>query len=123
MRDTENEVSTGTSIHSARAKLNQLLTVCADRVLRDLPSRRLGKHHTAAVFARIWIDQDMERDTSLARAFGKNILALLVSLFVATVATVPLEGSPEPGSLPRLVSVIVFFSVYTLLYLWDSGHL
>ena len=65
----------------------------------------------------------MERDTSMVRAVGKNILTLLISLFVATIAIVPFEESPEPGSLPRLVSVIVFFSVYTLLYLWDSGYL
>ncbi len=65
----------------------------------------------------------MERDTSMVRAFGKNILSLLISLIVATIAIVPFEESPEPGSLPRLIQVIVFFSVYTLLYLWDSGHL
>ena len=65
----------------------------------------------------------MERDTSMVRAFGKNILYLFTSLFVATVAIVPFGESPEPRSLPRLVWVIIFFFVYTLFYLWDSGHL
>jgi len=59
----------------------------------------------------------------MAWAFVKYVLSLLVSLGVATVAVLPFEGSPDPGSVPRLVSVIVFFTVFTLLFLWDSGYL
>mgnify|MGYP000350865951 CR=1 FL=1 len=63
----------------------------------------------------------MTGDTNTGRAFVK--LSLLVSLLVATVAILPFEGSPAPGSVPRLVAVIVFFSVFTLLFLWDAGCL
>ncbi|MFD1588454.1 hypothetical protein ACFR9U_15840 [Halorientalis brevis] len=63
----------------------------------------------------------MDSETNTNRAGGKYVLALLGSLFVATVVTLPFEGDPEPGSLPRLVWVIVFFAVFTLFFLWDSG--
>jgi hypothetical protein len=56
-------------------------------------------------------------------AFLKYVASLLVSLFAAIVVLLPFEGSPEPGSLPRLVSVLAFFTVFTLLFLWDSGYL
>ncbi len=59
----------------------------------------------------------------MIRAFLKYILFLVLSLFIATIASTPLEGSPEPGSFPRLVWVIIFFTVFTLLFAWDSGHL
>jgi hypothetical protein len=59
----------------------------------------------------------------MIRSFGKYLLSLILSLFVATIAIIPLEGSPEPGSFPRLVWVIIFFTVFTLLFAWDSGYL
>jgi hypothetical protein len=65
----------------------------------------------------------MNGDATLLRVFGKYVLSLFVSLLVASLAVVPFEESPEPGSLPRLVWVIVFFSVFTLLFLWDTGYL
>jgi hypothetical protein len=57
------------------------------------------------------------------RAFGKYVASLFVSLLVASVAVFPFTESLEPGSLPRLVWVVVFFSVFTLLFLWDAGYL
>ena len=65
----------------------------------------------------------MDRETNTNRAGGKFVLALLASLFVATVAILPFEEDPEPGSLPRLVLVIIFFTVFTLFFLWDAGYL
>jgi hypothetical protein len=59
----------------------------------------------------------------ITRAFGTYVLSLFVALLVATAAVFPFEESPEPGSLPRLVWVVVFFSVFTLLFLWDAGYL
>jgi hypothetical protein len=59
----------------------------------------------------------------MTRAFGKYLLSLFVSLFFATVVVLPFEKSPEPGTLPRLVSVITFFTVFTLLFLLDKGYL
>ena len=63
----------------------------------------------------------MTGDSSIARAFGKYALSLFVSLLIASVAVFPFEESPEPGSLPRLVWVIIFFSVFTLLFGWEAG--
>lgn len=57
------------------------------------------------------------------RAFGKYIASLFVSLLVASVAVFPFAETLEPGSLPRLAWVVVFFSVFTLLFLWDAGYL
>lgn len=65
----------------------------------------------------------MEDALIVGRAFGKYVLYLVVSLLLAAVAVFPLEGDPEPESLPRLVVVIVFFTIFTLLFLWDSGYL
>lgn len=59
----------------------------------------------------------------LPRAVVKYVLSLFVSLFVATVAVLPFEGDPEPGSVPRLVWVVTFFGVFTLCFLWDAGYL
>jgi hypothetical protein len=64
----------------------------------------------------------MNGGATVIRAFCKYLLRLFVSLLVAGVAVFPFEESPEPGSLPRLVWVIVFFSVFTLLFLWDTGY-
>ena len=47
----------------------------------------------------------------LPRAVVKYVL---FSLLAATVAILPFEGDPEPGSLPRLVWVVTFFAVFTL---------
>jgi len=65
----------------------------------------------------------MSEGTSTARAFLTYALSLLASLLTATLAVLPFEGSPEPGSLPRLVWVVVFFGVFTLLFALDSGYL
>jgi hypothetical protein len=65
----------------------------------------------------------MAGDTSMPRAFAKYVASLLLSLGIATVAVLPFEESPEPGTLPRLVAIVVFFSVFTLLFLWDAGYL
>jgi len=59
----------------------------------------------------------------MIRSVVKYALSLLLSLFIATIAITPLEGSPEPGSFPRLVWVIIFFTVFTLLFAWDAGYL
>jgi hypothetical protein len=59
----------------------------------------------------------------IIRIFVKYALSLFLSLFIATIAIIPLEGSPEPRSFPRLVWVIIFFTVFTLLFAWDSGYL
>jgi hypothetical protein len=65
----------------------------------------------------------MDEGTSLAQAFGKHIVSLFISLLVATVAVLPFKESPEPGSLPRLVSVIISFTVFSAFFLWDKGNL
>jgi hypothetical protein len=57
------------------------------------------------------------------RAFGKYVVSLFVALLVATAAVFPFEGSLKPGSLLRLVWMVVFFSVFALLFLWDAGYL
>jgi hypothetical protein len=59
----------------------------------------------------------------MIRASVKYVLSLVVSLFVATVAIVPFAENPEPGSVARLVWVVTFFAVFTLLFLWDGGYL
>lgn len=56
-------------------------------------------------------------------SFAKYVLSLLLSLFIATIAITPLDGSPIPGSFPRLVWVIIFFTVFTILFAWDAGYL
>jgi len=65
----------------------------------------------------------MEKDMSVTQAVGKYLLSLLISLIIAAVVVLPFEQSPEPGTLPRLVSVITFFTIFTLLFLWDAGYL
>jgi len=65
----------------------------------------------------------MDRETTTTRALVKYVLSLFVSLLTATVAVLPFEASPEPGSVPRLVWVITFFTVFTLLFAWDAGYL
>lgn len=59
----------------------------------------------------------------MARAFSKYLLSLFISLLFATVVVLPFEQSPESGTFPRLVSVVTFFTVFTLLFLWDKGYL
>jgi hypothetical protein len=65
----------------------------------------------------------MGDDLDLGRAFGKYIVYLFTSLFVATVIVFLLGMDPEPRTPGRLVAVVVFFSVFTLLFLWEAGHL
>ncbi|WP_142860594.1 hypothetical protein [Salinigranum halophilum] len=65
----------------------------------------------------------MDSELNVGRAFGKYLLYLCTSLLVATFAGLPFEGNLEPGSIPRLVVVVVFFGVFTLLFLWDAGYL
>lgn len=65
----------------------------------------------------------MDESPSLIQAFGKYLLILFVSLIMATIVIVPFEQRAEPETLPRLVSVVTFFSVFTLLFLWDGGYL
>jgi hypothetical protein len=65
----------------------------------------------------------MDGRTNLTSAFGKYVLSLFASLLVATLVVFPLDGGLEPGSLPRLVWVVTFFTVFTLLFLWDVGYL
>ncbi|WP_136603206.1 hypothetical protein [Salinigranum halophilum] len=48
--------------------------------------------------------------------------ALFVSLFVASVATFPFEQRPEPATLPRLVAVTTFSTVFNRLFLWHTGY-
>jgi hypothetical protein len=50
-------------------------------------------------------------------------LYLFTSLLVATVIGFFLGGDPEPRTPERLVLVVVFFSVFTLLFMWDAGYL
>lgn len=47
-----------------------------------------------------------------------NVLSLFLSLFVAGVAVglLPIEGPSGPGTLRRAIGVVIFFSVYTLLF-------
>jgi len=59
----------------------------------------------------------------MIRSVVKYALSLLLSLFLATIAITPLEGGPEPGSFPRLIWVIIFFTVLTILFAWDAGYL
>jgi hypothetical protein len=65
----------------------------------------------------------MAEDASTTRAFVTYLLSLCLSLVAATVVVLPFEESPESGTLPRLVSVVTFFTVFTLLFLWCSGYL
>jgi hypothetical protein len=65
----------------------------------------------------------MADDLNLGRAFGKYILYLFTSLFVTIVIGFFLGGDFEARTPGRLVIVIVFFSVFTLLFLWDAGYL
>jgi hypothetical protein len=59
----------------------------------------------------------------MIRAVVKYVLSLLVSLPVSVIVAFLLGGSPEPRTPERLVTVVVFFSVFTLLFLWDAGYL
>jgi hypothetical protein len=59
----------------------------------------------------------------MIRAVVKYVLSLLVSLLVSVMVAFLLGGSPEPRTPERLVTVVVFFSVFTLLFLWDAGYL
>lgn len=65
----------------------------------------------------------MGSDLSPSRAFGKYILYLFSSLLVAIVTGFFLGEDPEPGTTERLLLVVVFFSVFTILFLWDAGYL
>lgn len=65
----------------------------------------------------------MDRETSATRAGVKYLLSLFGSLFVATLVMIPFDRPPEPGTFPRLVGVVVFFTVFTLCFAWDSGYL
>lgn len=65
----------------------------------------------------------MGGDQNMSRAFGKYALYLLTSLLVAIVVGFFLGESPEPRTPQRLVLIIVFFTVFTLLFLWDTGYL
>jgi hypothetical protein len=65
----------------------------------------------------------MGDDLNMSRAVGKYIVYLSTSLLVAIVVGFFLGGSPEPRTPQRLVLVIVFFTVFTLLFLWDAGYL
>jgi len=60
---------------------------------------------------------------NLSRAFGKYVLYLFTSLLVATVIGFFLGGDPGPRTPERLVLVVAFFSVFTLLFVWDAGYL
>lgn len=65
----------------------------------------------------------MGSDLSPSRAFGKYILYLFSSLLVATITGFFLGGDPGPGTPERLILIGVFFSVFTLLFLWDAEYL
>lgn len=65
----------------------------------------------------------MDDDLHVGWAFGKYILSLFTSLLVAIVVGFFLGGRPEPRTPQRLVVVIVFFTVFTLLFLWGAGYL
>jgi len=67
----------------------------------------------------------MNEKQGTGRGFGKNILYLFISLIITGAASIvlPFQESPEPGTLPRAVLVIIFFSVYTILFLWEIGYL
>lgn len=62
-------------------------------------------------------------DPKMMRAVVKYVLSLFVSLLVTVIVAFFLGGSPEPRTPERLVLVVVFFTVFTLLFLWDAGHL
>jgi hypothetical protein len=64
----------------------------------------------------------MPEGTSTVRAVLNYVLSPLASLLTATLAVLPFGGSPEPGTIPRLVWVVVFFGVFTLLFALDSGY-
>ncbi|MDY6775687.1 MAG: hypothetical protein SV253_06375 [Halobacteria archaeon] len=66
----------------------------------------------------------MDENTGMGRPAVKYVLSLLFSLLTASLVGVTLfEESPDPGSPQRLVLVIVFFTVFTVLFAWDSGYL
>jgi len=65
----------------------------------------------------------MRGDLNLSQAFGKYILYLFTSLLVATVTGFFLGGDLESRTPERLVSAVVFFGVFTLLFVWDVGYL
>ena len=65
----------------------------------------------------------MGDDLSVSRAVGKYVLALFTALLVAIGVGFFLGGDAGPRTPERLVLVIVFFTVFTLLFLWDGGYL
>lgn len=59
---------------------------------------------------------------TMVQASIKYVLSLFISLSVAMIAVIPFEKSPDPGTLPRLVGVLTFLTIFTLLFLWDKGY-
>jgi hypothetical protein len=53
-----------------------------------------------------------------------NVLSLFFSLIVAGVAVelLPIEGPSGPGTFQRGTSVVIFFTVYTLLFALYVSH-
>ncbi|WP_410767398.1 hypothetical protein [Haloferax sp. DFSO60] len=65
----------------------------------------------------------MDEEPNMGRAFGKYLLILFASLTMSFISMLPFEQRAEPGTFPRLVMVLTFFTVFTLLFLWDAGYL
>jgi hypothetical protein len=65
----------------------------------------------------------MGDDLSVRRAVGKYVLYLCISLLVTIVVGLFLGGTPAPRTPQRLVLIVVLFTVFTLLFLWDAGYL
>jgi hypothetical protein len=59
----------------------------------------------------------------MLRASVKYVLSLFFSLFAASVVVFLYGESPESGGVPRLIWIVTFFTVFSLLFAWDAGYL